>query len=93
MVPEGTMPRSPHGSPEAPEDGAAEPPFAPDGLCLHKGGALSQGIVQGRSVTCTMHNGVVDLGSGQAQAPDIGCVQRRPVRIEGDRVLIALRTA
>ena len=87
------MPRSPHGSPEAPEDGAAEPPFAADGRCRHKGGALSQGIVQGRSVTYPLHDGVIDPGSGQAQDPRIGCVQRRPMRIEGDRVLIAPRAA
>ena len=64
--------------------------FALDDRCPHKGGPLSQGIVHGHSVTCPLHNWVIDLASGQAQAPDVGCVKRMPVKLDGDRVLIAL---
>lgn len=65
--------------------------FALDDRCPHKGGPLSQGIVHGHSVTCPLHNWVIDLASGEAQAPDIGCVKRTPVRLDAGRVLIALR--
>ena len=65
--------------------------FALDDRCPHKGGPLSQGIVHGHSVTCPLHNWVIDLASGEAQAPDIGCVKRTPVRLHAGRVLIALR--
>lgn len=65
--------------------------FALDDHCPHKGGPLSQGIVHGQSVTCPLHSWVIDLTSGEAQAPDIGCVKRTPVKLEGDRVLIGLR--
>ena len=43
--------------------------FALIDRCPHKGGPLSAGLVHGRSVTCPLHNWVVDLDSGQAQAP------------------------
>ncbi len=62
--------------------------FALEDRCPHKGGPLSQGIVHGHSVTCPLHNWVIDLASGAAQAPDIGCAKRLPVRLEGERVLL-----
>ena len=65
--------------------------FAVDDHCPHKGGPLSQGIVHGHNVTCPLHNWVIDLNSGEAQAPDVGCVKRTPVRLEGDRILLALK--
>jgi nitrite reductase (NADH) small subunit len=64
--------------------------FALDDRCPHKGGPLSQGIVHGRSVTCPLHNWVIDLASGEAAAPDKGCVRRIKVRIEQGRVLLHL---
>lgn len=59
--------------------------------CPHKGGPLSQGIVHGHAVTCPLHNWVIDLGSGEAAAPDNGCTPRIPVRVQDGRVLLALR--
>ena len=64
--------------------------FALDDKCPHKQGPLSQGIVHGHSVTCPLHNWVISLESGTAQAPDEGCVKRMPVRVEAGRVLLAL---
>lgn len=64
--------------------------FALDDRCPHKGGPLSQGIVHGRSVTCPLHNWVIDLASGEAAAPDKGCVRRIRVRVEQGRVLLDL---
>jgi nitrite reductase (NADH) small subunit len=64
--------------------------FALDDRCPHRGGPLSQGIVHGHAVTCPLHNWVIDLASGEAAAPDRGCVRRIPVRVEDGRVLLAL---
>jgi nitrite reductase (NADH) small subunit len=64
--------------------------FALDDRCPHKGGPLSQGIVHGHAVTCPLHNWVIDLETGEAAAPDKGCVRRIPVRIEAGRILIGL---
>ncbi len=50
--------------------------------CPHLGGPLSQGMVHGSTVTCPLHNWKIDLKSGQAQAPDEGCVNTYPVKVE-----------
>jgi nitrite reductase (NADH) small subunit len=64
--------------------------FALPDRCPHKGGPLSQGIVHGRSVTCPLHNWVIDLASGAACAPDRGCVRHIATRLEHGRILLAL---
>ena len=64
--------------------------FALDDRCPHRGGPLSQGIVHGRRVTCPLHNFVIALDSGEAVAPDEGCVARHTIRIENGRLRLAL---
>ncbi len=64
--------------------------FALDDACPHKAGKLSQGIVHGHSVTCPLHNWVIGLEDGRAQAPDEGCVHRIGVTVRDGRVLLAL---
>jgi putative acetyltransferase len=43
---------------------------------------LSQGIVAGETVTCPLHSWNLSLDSGEARAPDVGCVATYPVRVE-----------
>ncbi len=57
--------------------------------CPHKQGPLSQGIVHGDVVTCPLHNWNISLKTGEALGADEGCTPTVPVRIEGDRLLIA----
>ena len=64
--------------------------FALDDRCPHKQGKLSQGIVHGHSVTCPLHNWVIGLADGIAEAPDEGCVRSVPVRLDGRRILLAV---
>lgn len=59
-----------------------------DDRCPHRGGPLSQGMVHGRQVQCPMHGLNVDLETGEAVAPDEGCVKRFPVKVEGGRILL-----
>ena len=63
--------------------------FALRDQCPHKGGALSQGIVHGERVTCPLHAWNIDLATGQACAPDVGCAQRFAVRLVGSDVLLS----
>ncbi|HEY8025953.1 MAG TPA: nitrite reductase small subunit NirD [Burkholderiaceae bacterium] len=58
--------------------------------CPHKGGPLSQGIVHGESVTCPLHAWNIDLQSGEARAPDVGCARRFPVKVEQGDVYLDL---
>jgi nitrite reductase (NADH) small subunit len=60
---------------------AADTVFALEDRCPHKGGPLSQGIVFGESVACPLHNWCIDLASGNAAAPDEGCVERFAVAV------------
>ena len=58
--------------------------------CPHKGGPLSQGIVFGERVACPLHNWSIELKSGEAVAPDVGCTQRFAVKIESSRVYVTI---
>ena len=69
---------------------AAETVFALLDRCPHKGGPLSQGIVHGTAVTCPLHSWQIDLGTGQALAPDVGCARHFPVKVESGFVFLAL---
>lgn len=63
--------------------------FALRDRCPHKGGPLSQGIVHGEKVACPLHNWNIELSSGQAVAPDQGCVGAFPAKVvDGDVFLL-----
>ncbi|AYH42661.1 nitrite reductase small subunit NirD [Azoarcus sp. DN11] len=62
--------------------------FALHDKCPHKQGPLSQGIVHGRQVTCPLHSWKIELDSGNAVAPDVGCTRSFEVKVEGGRVLL-----
>lgn len=68
----------------------ADEVFALRDRCPHKGGPLSQGIVHGRRVACPLHNWLIELDSGEAVAPDVGCAQSFPVRIEHGKIYLSL---
>ena len=65
--------------------------FALDDRCPHKGGPLSQGLIFGKRVACPLHNWQIELDSGNAVAPDVGCAHRHPAKVENGRVLLALK--
>ena len=65
--------------------------FALVDRCPHRGGPLSEGIVQGRAVACPLHGWVVALDTGEAESPDEGCTQAVPVKLVGARILLGLR--
>ena len=64
--------------------------FALGDHCPHKGGPLRQGIVHGAAVTCPLHSWVISLETGKALGADEGCVRTIPIKIEGDKLFIAL---
>jgi nitrite reductase (NADH) small subunit len=65
--------------------------FAIEDHCPHRGGPLSQGIVHGSAVTCPLHNWVISLETGKALGADQGTVRTIDVKIDGDRLFIALK--
>jgi nitrite reductase (NADH) small subunit len=64
--------------------------FALVDRCPHRGGPLSEGIVQGCAVACPLHGWVVNLDSGEAEAPDEGSATKIAVKLEGGRILLSL---
>jgi nitrite reductase (NADH) small subunit len=64
--------------------------FALRDQCPHKGGALSQGMVSGKVVTCPMHSWKIQFENGEAVAPDKGCARTYPAKVEGGMVWIAI---
>jgi nitrite reductase (NADH) small subunit len=63
--------------------------FALADRCPHKGGPLSEGIVQGCAVACPLHGWVIQLDSGEAEAPDEGSVAKIAVRLDGGRIFLS----
>jgi nitrite reductase (NADH) small subunit len=43
-------------------------------------------------VACPLHNWQIDLESGEALAPDVGCAHKYPVKLENGRVYLQLKT-
>jgi nitrite reductase (NADH) small subunit len=64
--------------------------FALVDRCPHKGGPLSEGIVQGCAVACPLHGWVIDLATGQAEAPDEGRSPSVPARFADGRIWLSL---
>lgn len=64
--------------------------FALRDECPHKGGPLSQGIVHGKRVACPLHDWKVQLDSGEAVAPDVGCAASFPVKSEAGTLFLSL---
>lgn len=56
--------------------------------CPHKGGPLSQGIVFGERVACPLHNWNIELDTGCAIAPDVGCTRKFSVKVEAGEVYL-----
>jgi nitrite reductase (NADH) small subunit len=62
--------------------------FALVDRCPHRGGPLSEGIVQGCAVACPLHGWVIHLDSGEAEGPDEGSVAVVPVRLDAGRIFL-----
>ncbi len=57
--------------------------------CTHVGGPLSQGTVDGTTVTCPLHGATFDLTTGNVTGPPAASsVTRYEVRMEGGEIQI-----
>ena len=63
--------------------------YAISDTCTHRGGTLSEGTVDGTTVTCPLHGATFDLTTGNATGPPASApVTRYDVRVEGDEIQI-----
>ena len=65
--------------------------YAIDDSCTHRGGPLSEGAVQGTTVTCPWHGASFDIATGNRLSPpapmNIGSYR---VQIDGDDIKVEL---
>ena len=63
---------------------------AMDNVCIHRGGPLGQGVVDGNKIICPWHGWMFDVNTGASTFSSEARVPVYPLRIEGDDVYIAL---
>lgn len=65
--------------------------FATDNLCTHGNAKLCDGFLEGHEIECPLHQGKFDIRNGKAMcAPLTDDVKTYPIKIEGNRVFIAI---
>ena len=62
--------------------------FAINNVCLHRGGPLGQGDMEGKVVTCPWHGWQYDVTTGKLMTnPAVG-VEIYPVELRGDDIFV-----
>jgi len=64
--------------------------YAIDNTCVHRGGPLGEGDVEGSIVTCPWHGWQYDVTTGTCVANPAAQVERYEVKIEGADVKVLL---
>lgn len=64
--------------------------YAIDNICLHRGGPLGQGWVEGDRVECPWHGWQFDLKTGECAFNPSAKLPTYEVKVEGGDVLVAL---
>ena len=64
---------------------------AMDNVCLHRGGPLGQGVIEGAKVVCPWHGWSFDTVTGEAAHNANARVSVYPIKIENDEVLLELQ--
>ena len=62
--------------------------YAVSNVCLHRGGPIGEGALDGPVVTCPLHGWEYDVRTGKNVANPLARLRTYAVRIEGDDVLV-----
>ena len=60
-----------------------------DNTCLHRGGPLGEGELDGKTVTCPWHGWRYDVTTGANEMNPSVVVAKYQVKVEGEDVLVA----
>lgn len=63
--------------------------YAVHNTCLHRGGPLGEGTVDGTTVTCPWHGWEYDVTTGKSLTNPSAQVRRFQVKVEGEDVLVS----
>ena len=62
--------------------------YAINGVCMHRGGPLGDGPLEGKVVTCPWHGWQYDVTTGKvSQNPSVG-VESYPVEVRGEDIFV-----
>jgi nitrite reductase/ring-hydroxylating ferredoxin subunit len=64
--------------------------YAIDNLCIHKGGPLGEGAIEGDVVVCPWHNWRYNIKTGVSPVNPAAKVKTYGVKVENDQVKVIL---
>ncbi len=64
--------------------------YATDNTCLHQGGPLGEGTLQGYVITCPWHMWEYDVRTGENLDDKTLKLATYPVQVEGDEIKVAV---
>lgn len=64
--------------------------FAVDNTCLHRGGPLGEGFLDGTTLTCPWHGWQYDVTTGQVTMNPAAKLDTYETRVEGDDILVGV---
>jgi len=65
--------------------------YAIDDTCTHRGGPLSEGVLDGKHVTCPWHGAIYDVTTGEVLSPPAPKgVAHYNVRVEGSDIEVEM---
>lgn len=64
--------------------------YAIDNTCLHRGGPLGEGFLEGKVVTCPWHGWRYDVATGTSTINPQVKVRSYPVQVEGEEIKVAV---
>ncbi len=64
--------------------------FATDNTCLHQGGPLGEGMLEGEVVTCPWHMWQYNVCTGENLEDSLLKLETYPVQVEGDDIKVAV---
>ena len=64
--------------------------YALDNVCLHQGGPVGQGVLEGHQVECPWHGWQYDVKSGQCVFNPVAQLATYEVKVDGGDVLVAI---
>ena len=64
--------------------------YSTDDACLHQGGPLGEGYLEGKCVSCPWHGWEFDVTTGECQDMPGDKIATYPTRVEGGKIQIEL---
>ena len=64
--------------------------YAIDNTCVHRGGPLGEGEMEGNRVTCPWHGWQYDVKTGVSETNPSAKVQTYQVKVDGSAVMVSI---